>query len=380
MIFLLWAAFCAVERLEAQLCSPPNPVTIVNLLPGSVELAWNPVSGADFYEIEIRTSDGNPVWVEETNQGTMTVSGLVPQTDYVGLARSFCGPDISPYYQFSFTTPPSGCPAPTGAAALNVTHNSALAVWDEIVGAIYYRIEIYRSTGEQIGGAEVVQPFYSISGLTQGREYYFVVRVVCSDGSPSPFAAPVHFVTQTLCSTVTGVQITDLSFTSASFSWNPAAPNPTGYQFRWRPLGASNFFFLNTAQPSITLNGLNPNTKYEFTIRATCSGMYFSELTPIDLFQTLATEHVWPGDADNDGDVDATDFFVVASGYGLSGMARYPEDQSVVWAEWPARDNWPASVVVRNLSFNRKYSDANGDGTVDLFDLAVTLLNRGRTR
>lgn len=374
------AAVFAASTARGQLCSPPDPVTIVNLLPGAADLVWEEAPGVDFYEIEIRTADGTTVWVEEAVDGFMSVEGLVPQTAYVGLARSFCGPNISPYYQFTFTTPASSCAAPTGAAALNVTHNSALAVWDETPGAFYYRIEIYRATGEQVGGTETANNFFSVTGLSQGREYYFIVRVVCDDGSPSPFAAPVHFTTETLCSTVTGIEITELSFTTATFSWNPAQPNPTGYQFRWRVLGAANFSFLNVSTPSVTLNGLLPNTKYEFTIRATCSGSFFSDLSPLQTFQTFAVEHVWPGDADNDGDVDATDFYVVASGYGLAGAPRHPEDQSVVWYEWPARDNWPASVNVRNLTFNRKYSDANGDGLVDLFDLAATVLNRGLTR
>jgi hypothetical protein len=371
---------CVYYRVAAQTCSPPQPVTIVNLLPGSVDLAWNPVEGADFYEIEIRKTDGTTVWVEEASEGFMAVEGLVPQTEYVGLARSFCGAVISGYHQFSFTTPASECPAPAGAAVQNVTHNSALAVWESAPDVFYYRIEIYRATGEQAGGAETTNNSYNITGLLQGQEYYFIVRAVCGDGSPSPFAPPVYFVTQTLCSTVTGVQITDLSFTTASFAWQPASPNPTGYQFRWRMVGASNFNFVNVSSPAVTLNGLSPNTKYEFIIRATCSGQYFSDFTPPDVFQTFALEHVWPGDADNDGDVDLTDFYVIASGYGLNGMPRYPEDQSTAWAEWPARDNWPTSIVVRGLTFNRKYSDTNGDGAVDLFDVAVAVLNRGLAR
>ncbi len=376
MLALVFGVFNA----RGQICSPPETVTIVNLSPGGVDLVWDAVAGADFYEVEIRTTDATTVWVEEATEGFMSVDGLLPETEYIGLARSFCGPNISVYYEFTFTTPASSCPAPTGAAVLNVTHNSALAVWDATPGAFYYRIEIYRASGEQIGGAETANHSFAITGLTQGREYYFIVRVVCGDGSPSGFAAPVYFTTETLCSTVTGIAITDLGFTTASFAWNPAFPDPVSYQFRWRVQGAANFNFVNTSVPSVTLNGLNPNTKYEFTIRATCSGPFFSELSPLETFQTFALEHVWPGDADNDGDVDLTDFYVVASGYGLTGTPRYDEDQSVLWSAWPARDNWAASVNVRNLTFNRKYSDANGDGAIDLFDLAVAILNRGLTR
>ena len=87
---------------------------------------------------------------------------------------------------------------------------------------------------------------------------------------------------------------------------------------------------------------------------------------------------IWPGDANDDGLVDVYDFFFVSGGYGFSGPAR--PQTSILWrASYPS-ENWAETANFQGDMLNAKYLDANGDGTVNLLDVAATVVNRGRER
>jgi hypothetical protein len=87
---------------------------------------------------------------------------------------------------------------------------------------------------------------------------------------------------------------------------------------------------------------------------------------------------VWPGDADNDGTVTTFDLFLAASGHGLTGPTRtYP---GANWQGYAAGQLWSNSTLYRQTTVNNVYLDANGDGVINLFDVALTVQHRGLTR
>ena len=90
------------------------------------------------------------------------------------------------------------------------------------------------------------------------------------------------------------------------------------------------------------------------------------------------SQAVWPGDADNNGTVTLTDYYFTAASYNRTGPARTV--QGVLWQAYAAPSPWGSSQVVQGAAVNHFYADANGDGVVNLLDLAATVLNRGRTR
>jgi hypothetical protein len=87
---------------------------------------------------------------------------------------------------------------------------------------------------------------------------------------------------------------------------------------------------------------------------------------------------VWPGDADNDGDCDVIDFFLTAAGYGAAGAVR--TDAGTEWRAHQAGGRWNDSIAYRDTTLPARFLDANGDGHVNLFDLAVCVAHRGLTR
>ncbi len=91
-------------------------------------------------------------------------------------------------------------------------------------------------------------------------------------------------------------------------------------------------------------------------------------------YNGVTSETVWPGDANADGVVTIGDYFLCASGYGQTGPAR--ANQGVLWTVYLS-DAWPATYNYQGQTVNGAHLDANGDGTVNLFDVAATIANRG---
>ena len=91
-------------------------------------------------------------------------------------------------------------------------------------------------------------------------------------------------------------------------------------------------------------------------------------------YHGVSGETVWPGDCNADGVVTLGDYFLCASGYGQTGPAR--ATQSIAWTAHLS-DSWANSHNYQGQSINGAHLDANGDGTVNLFDVAATIANRG---
>ncbi len=81
---------------------------------------------------------------------------------------------------------------------------------------------------------------------------------------------------------------------------------------------------------------------------------------------------VWPGDMDNDGDVDEDDPLFWGIGFLQTGPAR--PNATTNWIAQPAQ-NWQFDANM----INNKHQDADGNGVVDGADLQVVDLNFGQT-
>ncbi len=90
---------------------------------------------------------------------------------------------------------------------------------------------------------------------------------------------------------------------------------------------------------------------------------------------SIQADILYPGDVNADGIVTVEDFYLTAAAYGKSGTQR-PEI-GTLWRPYIAPEPWNDTVWYREQIIDASRTDANGDGTVNLFDLAVTLNFRG---
>ena len=82
---------------------------------------------------------------------------------------------------------------------------------------------------------------------------------------------------------------------------------------------------------------------------------------------------VWPGDANEDLLVDNTDVLAIGLGFGFTGPQR--ANASLAWVGQPATD-WNDTLPDGT---NLKYTDCNGDGTIDNSDTLAVTQNYGLT-
>ncbi len=124
-------------------------------------------------------------------------------------------------------------------------------------------------------------------------------------------------------------------------------------------------------QSDATFNGLASGS-YVVTVRDA------NDCSASVIVSVQESQAVWPGDADNNGTVTLTDYYFTAAAYNRTGPARAL--QGITWQAYAAPALWATSQLIQGATVNHMYTDANGDGVVNLFDLAATVLNRGRTR
>ncbi len=96
-----------------------------------------------------------------------------------------------------------------------------------------------------------------------------------------------------------------------------------------------------------------------------------------DLTVSSGVDYVWPGDANNDGVVNALDYSLLLAGQnpGVLGNARAGDQQGVTWSAKIAPAPWATST----LGVNNRYLDCNGDGQISAADIIAVLQNFGLT-
>jgi hypothetical protein len=82
-----------------------------------------------------------------------------------------------------------------------------------------------------------------------------------------------HFIDQTgtvSCGIPTGLNVTNVTGTSAAFSWGPVS-GATLYHLRYKTASATTWTVISSNLPSVTVSGLSGGTSYNYAVEAVCS-------------------------------------------------------------------------------------------------------------
>ncbi len=272
-------------------CYTPTWPSTSEITQTSARLSWSAVSSALSYSVEIRTPTGSWVAVlgSPVSSPWINATGLNPGTTYQWRVRANCvdGGYSSWTYPVSFTT--IGvviCYAPSGLWTNSITETSANLDWTSVSGAYSYDLQ-YRLAGSviwtDVPGGPFTETWHVITGLSPGTHYEWRVRSNCHTGY-SEWSNIAYFSTLGVsCLAPESTATTDITETSATFTWL-SVPGAQTYSVQTRvPNGTwSNAPGSPYSDTTVILGGLIPGTTYHWRVRANCgTGDYSAWTSPL---------------------------------------------------------------------------------------------------
>ena len=277
-------------------CEHPSGFTTTNISATTATLSWTAVAGAAGYIVQYHViTTPASAWINVTAQtNSVTLSNLACGTTYEWHVATVCGNSatiISPYSEiihFTTTACTTTCAHPEAPITTNVTATGATFSWTAPAGALGFIVQYRPITTPESAWITVNTQLTSISitNLICGSIYQWHVATICSTtaGGTSMYTTPLTFTTLpcTLpCVAPTGLTATNITTTSATFSW-AASAGAVGYVFQYRPITSpeSAWITLNASLTSITVTNLVCGTIYQWHVASHCANAGATTTSP----------------------------------------------------------------------------------------------------
>ncbi|MDW8159386.1 MAG: fibronectin type III domain-containing protein [Bacteroidia bacterium] len=257
-------------------------------------ISWGAVGGAQSYEVQLSNNSGQD-WLitRTTSQTSITITGLVPFTEYLVRVRAICANGESSIYNYQIFTP-GDCQPVTSVVATVLSNTSARVEWLPTVTAIRYEVSLSQETQgglTPVSTTTVDAPATSqvFNNLIAGASYVAYVRAICAPGVSSIPVATNFTLTQP-CTPIANINISAVENNRASISWAPVA-QARGYQVEYRVAGAPTWItVVTTSATSVTITGLTGGTPYEIRVRVICTDGSTSPFTTGNFTTTTLCE------------------------------------------------------------------------------------------
>jgi subtilisin family serine protease len=171
--------------------APPPVPTGLTATAGNakVNLSWNTSAGATSYHVSRSTTTGGGYIVVATVTTTSyTDNGVVNGTKYYYVVSALKASVESGASSEASATPFGPPSRPTGLTASSGPNSGQISLhWTAVTGATSYNVKRSRMNGGSYStvATGLTSPSYVNSGLTTGRQYYFVVSAVNASGQSS---------------------------------------------------------------------------------------------------------------------------------------------------------------------------------------------------
>ncbi|MBP6531936.1 MAG: fibronectin type III domain-containing protein [Bacteroidia bacterium] len=158
---------------------------------------------ADDYDMVVQSSTGTQLGISQnggTTNETITLAARAAGTYYFYVYGYAGANSTTVCYNLNVAvTATTGCLAPTGLAASNITTTTATVSWSSIPSALTYNVEYKLSTSGTwiVASSTYVGTSYNFTGLTPGSLYNYRIRSNCSSGNSS--YATANFTASPLC-------------------------------------------------------------------------------------------------------------------------------------------------------------------------------------
>lgn len=189
-----------------------------------------------------------------------------------------------------YPTPVINCGTPNNLQSTTLGYNTATIVWDAVIGATSYTVQIKETGGVNWLTYTSSAPSYTFQNLNSLTNYEIQIQATCPSG-PSIFSSIFSLTTSSAppltCGTPSSLFSTNISSNSTDLSWQSVL-DAVQYSIFYRELGMPNWDSIACLSPTIVLDNLIPQTAYEYFIRSTCP-YGISPNSTLEYFTTLSS-------------------------------------------------------------------------------------------
>ncbi|MEM6631460.1 MAG: fibronectin type III domain-containing protein [Bacteroidota bacterium] len=328
-------------------CPGPDGLSVNNITETSATVDWNAVTGALNYTVRYRVLASSS-WTSQTvNTTTFDITGLTESTDYEWQVQSNCVNGSSDWIRGpNFETLGAPCETPSNLAVANVTPSSATFSWTAVPTVQTYEVR-YRVRGSSAWTTQAVTgTTLQVADLDTFTNYEWQVRTICANSESVWLAGPFFQTQGPTCEAPSELAVSNITLSSASFSWTAVA-GVTGYEIRYRIVGGGAWTVLPAANTSITINGLDFSTAYEWQVRSVCA-QSSSQWIAGSNFETLGPACDPPSTL---GIANVTESAVTVSWTPASGEQTYEVRYRVTAsATWTVQEVTGSSLAISGLS------------------------------
>lgn len=266
--------------------APPSGLLSMDITQSTAKVQWNLISGSVYQLQWKRSIDLQWNTVSNLTTGYFILSGLTSSTQYEWKIKSDCSTysSVQTFTTLS-TNPPPSCPVILVLTFIDVTQSSFKIQWPIVSGATTYFLQ-YRKTGVSnwIEYGEIPTNSLTISNLISNTQYEVKVRPNCNPTFSSVFLIKTLSSGGGLCMSPTNLNVSNLTGSSATLSWNPVV-GATSYQIALKFPNSSNFFTIGQTFTNTTVNfyGFDLNSTYQWKVKANCS-----DWSTVNTFTTLS--------------------------------------------------------------------------------------------
>lgn len=292
--------FATIDNVSITSVRPTN-LAASNIDDNSATITWN-ANNASKWEVQYKPSSASD-WMNVSGTlitNTCLLSNLSAGTSYDVRVRTKANSgnyytDWSSVYTFNTVA----CAAPTNLTVSNLTSNSATVNWESAGNWFHYQ---YRESGEEEwiedgGYGGTGSTFASLTEVLEpNTTYEFRVQNICNlDPLEESSYATTQFTTETIpCSAPTGLTVSNITATGATFAWNAEAGEVFQYFMRELPYTYNEADFIHDGNGGVYYGpytyavSFNPDTDNVFYLRKKCGENVFSEPVSVT-FHTIPT-------------------------------------------------------------------------------------------